>query len=223
MREPPSEQLLQELLYVNTPETIYNPEQWASDLTGLWPIIYLDFGKDAATATNFRACITQPRKWETLWESLGWPTPVVISRAFFLFFPCNHIINIKKKSFSGEAKDSVIFSFYIFLHKRAKPIHPRYIHPSAHLSTHTSTPSLVRRRRRRILLPCFANAKPLPEAGNNNYLGSECDHLPEAGNNNYPGSECDHLPEAGNIYIYWYPFLYPPIPPQPPSTLLSAR
>jgi hypothetical protein len=40
----------------------------------------------------------------------------------------------------------------------------------------------VRRRRRRILLPCFANAKPLPEAGNNNYLGSECDHLPEAGN-----------------------------------------
>ena len=35
--------------------------------------------------------------------------------------------------------------------------------------------------RRRILLPCFANAKPLPEAGNN-YLGSECDHLPEAGN-----------------------------------------
>ena len=43
-------------------------------------------------------------------------------------------------------------------------------------------PSLVRRRKRRILLPCFANAKPLPEAGNNNYLGSECDHLPEAGN-----------------------------------------
>jgi hypothetical protein len=79
--------------------------------------------------------------------------------------------------FSGEAKDSVIFSFFILLHKRAKPIHPLYIHPSAH----TSTPSLVRRRRRRILLPCFANAKPLPEAGNN-YLGSECDHLPGAGN-----------------------------------------
>ena len=52
-------------------------------------------------------------------------------------------------------------------------------------------PSLVRRRRRRILLPCFANAKPLPEAGNN-YLGSECDHLPEAGNN-----------------IYWYPSMSP--------------
>jgi hypothetical protein len=55
----------------------------------------------------------------------------------------------------------------------------------------------VRRRRRRILLPCFANAKPLPEAGNNNYLGSEW----------------DHLPEAGNIYIYCYPFLRPPIRP----------
>ena len=54
-------------------------------------------------------------------------------------------------------------------------------------------PSLVRRRRRRILLPCFANAKPLPEAGNNNYLGSEC----------------DHLPEAGNIYIYGYPSIHP--------------
>jgi hypothetical protein len=26
-------------------------------------------------------------------------TPVVISRAFFLFSPCNHIINIKKKIF----------------------------------------------------------------------------------------------------------------------------
>jgi hypothetical protein len=59
---------------------------------------------------------------------------VVISRAFFLFFPCNHIINIKKKSFPGEAKNSVIFSFLILLHKRAKPIHPPYIHLSAHLS-----------------------------------------------------------------------------------------
>ena len=76
-------------------------------------------------------------------------------------------------------------NFFILLHKRAKPIHPPYIHPSAHLSAHTSTPSLVRRRRRRILLPCFANATPLPEAGIrsqgnyiDNYLGSECDHLP---------------------------------------------
>jgi len=52
------------------------------------------------------------------------------------------------------------------------------------------------------LLPGFANAKPLPEAGNNDYLGSEC----------------DYLPEADNIYIgpiYW-PLLvsiHPPIPP----------
>jgi hypothetical protein len=104
-------------------------------------------------------------------------TAVVISRAFFLFFPCNHIINIKKKSFSGEAKDSVIFSFFILLHKSVNLYTPLI---SIFPPIHTSTPSLVRRRRRRILLPCFANAKPLPEAGNNNYLGSECDHLPEA-------------------------------------------
>jgi hypothetical protein len=39
---------------------------------------------------------------------------VVVSRAFSLFFPCNHIINIKKKSFSGEVKDSVIFLFLFY-------------------------------------------------------------------------------------------------------------
>jgi hypothetical protein len=69
---------------------------------------------------------------------------VVISRAFFLFFPCNHIIDIYiKKSFSGEVKDSVIFPFYFLLHKRAKPAPPPYLlslptHTShaAHLSTH---------------------------------------------------------------------------------------
>ena len=42
---------------------------------------------------------------------------VVISRAFLFFFPCNHIINIKKNSFSGEVKDSVLFPFYFWLHK----------------------------------------------------------------------------------------------------------
>jgi len=47
--------------------------------------------------------------------------------------------------------------------------------------SHSSAHSCLRRRRRRILVPCFANAKPLPETGNN-YLGSECDHLPPAGN-----------------------------------------
>jgi hypothetical protein len=50
----------------------------------------------------------------------------------------HNIINIKKKSFSGEVKDSVIFPFFFLLHKRAKHIHPPYIHPSAYLSTHTS-------------------------------------------------------------------------------------
>ncbi len=40
-----------------------------------------------------------------------------------------------------QAKDSVVFSFYFLLHKRAKPIHPPYIHPSAHLSTHSSHPT----------------------------------------------------------------------------------
>jgi hypothetical protein len=33
--------------------------------------------------------------------------------------------------------------------------------------------------------------------------------LPEAGNNNYLGSECDHLPEAGNIYIGIHPSTHP--------------
>jgi hypothetical protein len=46
----------------------------------------------------------------------GYMISVVISRAFFLFFPCNHIINIKKYfSFSGEVKDSVIFLFFFYL------------------------------------------------------------------------------------------------------------
>jgi len=45
-----------------------------------------------------------------------------------------HNRNFLKKKF-GEAKDCAIFPFFILLHKRAKPIHPPYIHPSAHLST----------------------------------------------------------------------------------------
>jgi len=49
-------------------------------------------------------------------------TSIVISGPFLKNFPCNHIINIKKKSFSGEVKDSVIFPFYFLLHKRAKTI-----------------------------------------------------------------------------------------------------
>jgi hypothetical protein len=55
---------------------------------------------------------------------------VVVTGPFIKKFPCNHIINIKKKfSFSGEAKDSVIFSFFILLHKRAKPAPPPYLLP----------------------------------------------------------------------------------------------
>jgi hypothetical protein len=50
-------------------------------------------------------------------------TGVVSTGPFFKFFPCNHSVNIKKKiSFSGEAKDSAIFPFFILLHNRAKPI-----------------------------------------------------------------------------------------------------
>jgi hypothetical protein len=55
-----------------------------------------------------------------------------------LFFPCNHITNIKKNPFSGKVKDSVIFLFYFVLHKLHKPIPPLAlslrppIHPSLH-------------------------------------------------------------------------------------------
>ncbi len=51
------------------------------------------------------------------------PTAVVIYRAFFLILLHNHIINIYKKSFSGEV---------------TAPILPPYVHLSTHLSTHTS-------------------------------------------------------------------------------------
>jgi hypothetical protein len=125
---------------------------------------------------------TCPRQWTT----------VVVIRALFLFLLRKHFItekNLKKKS--GEAKDSVNFSFFILLHKRTKPILPSYLLP--HLRARTQTLMSMRRLRRRILLPCFANAKPLPEAGNN-----------------YLGSECDHLPEAGNMYIGIHPQTIPP-------------
>jgi hypothetical protein len=49
---------------------------------------------------------------------------VVIRRAFFLFFPCNHIINIKQKSFSGEGKHDIRgvyrFSSLVKQKKKAK-------------------------------------------------------------------------------------------------------
>jgi hypothetical protein len=49
---------------------------------------------------------------------------VVNSGAFFYFLLHNHIINIKKKSFSGEVKENVNFPFFLLLHKRAKSILP---------------------------------------------------------------------------------------------------
>jgi hypothetical protein len=62
--------------------------------------------------------------------------PVVISGPFIKNLLHNHfIIEFFFKKKSGEAKDSVIFPFYFLLNKRAKPMHPPYIHPSAHLST----------------------------------------------------------------------------------------
>ena len=51
--------------------------------------------------------------------------PVVISGAFIIFLRHTHFITeffFKKKS--GEAKDSVIFPFFVLLHKRAKPMLP---------------------------------------------------------------------------------------------------
>jgi hypothetical protein len=54
---------------------------------------------------------------------------VVISRAFFFILLHNHIINIKKYfSFSGDVNYEANFSFFILLHKRAKPIAPPYVH-----------------------------------------------------------------------------------------------
>jgi hypothetical protein len=73
---------------------------------------------------------------------------VVISGPFLKNLLHNHSINIKKKiSFSGEANDEANFSFFILLHKRAKPIHPpcnhfsypnllsTFANPPAHLYT----------------------------------------------------------------------------------------
>jgi len=42
----------------------------------------------------------------------------------FLFFQSQDFINMKKESFSGEVIDSVIFPFYLLLHKLHKTTHP---------------------------------------------------------------------------------------------------
>jgi hypothetical protein len=59
---------------------------------------------------------------------------VVISRVFDLFFPCNHIINIKKIFFfSCEVKESVIFLFFSSQESSTytSPL-PSPTHPPAH-------------------------------------------------------------------------------------------
>jgi hypothetical protein len=50
---------------------------------------------------------------------------VVISGPFIKILLHNHSINVKKEfSFSGDVNYEANFSFFILLHKRAKPIHP---------------------------------------------------------------------------------------------------
>jgi hypothetical protein len=137
-------------------------------------------------------------------------------RVFFLFSWSNHIINIKIIIFffRRRSKRQVIFPFFIFCFIRelnlcsplvsisqiinqSKPILPPCAMNPPWIR-HSSAHSWLRRRRRRILLACFANAKPLPEAGNN-YLGSECDHLPEAVNI-YIGIHSSAHPSAHTLW-----------------------
>jgi hypothetical protein len=77
----------------------------------------------------------------------------VNSGAFFYFLLHNHIINIKKKSFSGEVQESVNFPFF-FASKESETYTPLFkdflfikplvlphlsAHPPAHSSAHPST------------------------------------------------------------------------------------
>jgi hypothetical protein len=62
-------------------------------------------------------------------ESLA-QVEVVITRAFFLFSPCNHIINIYKKIFFRRSKRQRNFCLLFF----ASPCTPPFAHPSAHPS-----------------------------------------------------------------------------------------
>ena len=58
-------------------------------------------------------------------------TGLLISGPFIKNLLHNHsvIYKIIIFFFPGEAEDSVIFSFFILLHKRAKPILPPYLRP----------------------------------------------------------------------------------------------
>jgi hypothetical protein len=60
-------------------------------------------------------------------------TGVVVTGPFLNFLLHNHFITEKfYKKKSGEAKDSANFSFFILLHKRAKPMLPPCVHFSNH-------------------------------------------------------------------------------------------
>ena len=67
------------------------------------------------------------------------PSLVVVSRALFLIFPCNHIINKKQKSFSDEVEDSEIPPpfFYFISFINLSTFHPSLSStlPSIHPST----------------------------------------------------------------------------------------
>jgi hypothetical protein len=77
-------------------------------------------------------------------KEMGEAIQVVISRAFFLIFPCNHIINIYKKIFWPRSKRERNFPFFFTLHKRATPILPPYTLSPPTLSAHSSAhPSLT--------------------------------------------------------------------------------
>ena len=59
-------------------------------------------------------------------EGARGPRPVVIAGLFFLFLLRKHFITeifFKKKT--GDVNDEANFSFFILLHKRAKPILPK--------------------------------------------------------------------------------------------------
>ena len=75
----------------------------------------------------------RPQLWNGIWQLLArfrssrFPhsnprLPVVITGPFIIFLLHNHSVIYKIIIFfSGEAKDSAIFPFFILLHKRAKP------------------------------------------------------------------------------------------------------
>jgi hypothetical protein len=69
-----------------------------------------------SSSTVLRRILLPPRKGLDSVEvtELSNNKQVVISRAFFLFFPCNHIINIKKKFFFRRSKIQRNFSLLVF-------------------------------------------------------------------------------------------------------------